>query len=63
MFILAVTVCLGMEANSCSTIISKIGFVDELSCKKFALKGYPSLLQAFPLVADVQCIPVPGEFA
>lgn len=63
MFILAVTVCLGMEANSCFTIISKKGFVDELSCKEFALKEYPSLLQSFPLVVTFQCLPVPGEFA
>jgi hypothetical protein len=63
MFTLAVTVCLSLDANSCSTIISKYSFLDEPSCKEFALKEYPALLQSFPLVAALQCLPMPGENA
>jgi hypothetical protein len=62
-FVLVITVCMGMDARSCSTILYPQSFLTEDACVAQAVEDYPLLSLAFPVVADVNCLAMPGEKA
>lgn len=63
MFALVVTVCLNLDASTCSAIVFKDPFITPESCREFAEQDYPNLLAMFPIVTAMQCLRIPGETA